>query len=354
MRVIPINTGVPYNIYIDDGILSKAADIIPECTKSKRTVIVTDDIVNRLYAGQVRDNLIENGFSVDVFVVPHGETSKSMGILTALLNFLCEKCITRNDFIIALGGGVVGDLTGYAAACYLRGIDYIQIPTTFLAQIDSSVGGKTAVNIESGKNLIGAFHQPHLVLCDPHTLQTLSDELLSDGVAEAIKYGCIKSTKLFDTLLHKNINAYINDVIYECVDIKRQVVELDEFDRGERMLLNFGHTLGHAIEKFFDYKTFSHGQAVAIGMCTFSKLAEGYGLTEKGVTEKIVAACKKYHLPIEAEISTLEMISNSLNDKKRESNNINLVLIKRIGEGYIHKISVQEYKDFITGDYKCV
>ncbi|WP_270739685.1 3-dehydroquinate synthase [Massilioclostridium coli] len=353
MKTISVKTGVPYEIYIQRGILQQTGSYTRTITDSDHAVIVTDDIVDKLYTQQVKASLEQEGFLVDVFVFPHGESSKSMQTLSNLFNFLTEKQITRKDFIVALGGGVVGDLAGFAAASYLRGIDFIQIPTTFLAQIDSSVGGKTAVDIEAGKNLVGAFHQPRLVLCDPDSLKTLSDEIFADGVAEAIKYGCIQSESLFDTLLNGDIQAHLEEIIFECISIKRDVVEEDEFDRGQRMLLNFGHTLGHAIEKIYHYQTYTHGQAVAVGMCLITNLAEQYGLTEAGCSQKIRQACERYHLPVELNLSPEELVQNSLNDKKREKSNLNLILIHTIGKGYIYRVTVEEYKKFVSGEYQC-
>lgn len=353
MKKIHVKTGVPYDILIERGLLSQCGGLVGEITSSRHAVIVTDDNVNSLYTPTVRRSLEEAGFAVDVFVFPHGEMSKCHPTLIALYSFLSEKQVTRRDIIVALGGGVVGDLAGYAAATYLRGIDFVQIPTTLLAQIDSSVGGKTGVDIESGKNLVGAFHQPRLVLCDPDALQSLTPEIMSDGVAEAVKYGAIKSKPLFDKLAEEPLEQNLDEIIRECVEIKRQVVEEDEFDTGQRMLLNFGHTLGHAVEKIFNYTTYTHGQGVAVGMYLITELSEKYGLTKPGEAEKIKAVLHAYGLPTDSNSTATELILNSLNDKKRSKDDIHIILIKEIGQGYVQKLTLDQYKRFIQGVYTC-
>ena len=271
MRKIFVNTDNPYEIIVHKGIFEYCDEIIANFFDLRNTVIVTDETVYKIYGKIFEDKLLKKGFKVGVFVLKDGEQSKNLNNLSLLYDFLSESEITRDDFIIALGGGVVGDLAGFAAASFLRGISFIQIPTTLVAQVDSSVGGKTAVNIKSGKNLVGAFHQPSLVICDPNLLSTLGSRVFCDGMGEVIKYGCIKSTELFDILEScDNIKSIIDDIIYRCVSIKRDVVERDETDKGERALLNFGHTLGHAIEKEHNFQEISHGQAVAVGMEDFA------------------------------------------------------------------------------------
>lgn len=274
MKTIIVKTSTPYNIYIERGILNKCGAVISETVKTRKTAIITDDIVDRLYGKAVVDSLESSGFTVCKFVFKNGEGSKSTETLNEIYNFFCENNITRTDCVIALGGGVVGDITGFAAATFLRGLEYIQIPTTLLAQVDSSVGGKTAIDLPCGKNLVGAFKQPACVICDPDVLSTLSETILSDGMAEAIKYGMIRDNRLFELIAShniKNISEIIDDVVYTSISIKRDVVENDEFDTGERMILNFGHTLGHAIESYYNYEKYTHGSAVAIGMCMITE-----------------------------------------------------------------------------------
>ena len=248
MKKITVNASERYDVIIGRGILADCADLIKDVTAAAKFAIITDDIVNPLYCEAVTNSLKNAGFEVCRYVIPNGEPSKCSAVLNDVYDFLSKNCITRSDCIIALGGGVVGDLTGFAAATYLRGFDLIQIPTTLLAQVDSSIGGKTAIDLPSGKNLVGAFKQPNLVICDIDTLKTLKEETIVDGMGEVIKYGMIKSAELFEILDNHtlaDIDEVLEDIIYRCISIKKSVVETDEFDRGERMLLNFGHTLGH-------------------------------------------------------------------------------------------------------------
>lgn len=239
-------------------------------------MIISDDNVFPLYGEQLKASL--HDYEVHELILPHGEPTKAFGTLPTLYNALLKQKFSRSDLIIALGGGVIGDLAGFAAASYLRGIRLVQIPTSLLAQVDSSVGGKVAVDLPQGKNLVGAFYHPKLVLIDPQVLHTLPSHFIMDGMGEVIKYGCIKDAALFETLKTRgsfdNLQDILADIIYRCVDIKRQVVEQDQFDTGERMLLNFGHTLAHTIEQHFHYERESHGEAVGIGMYQITKIAE--------------------------------------------------------------------------------
>lgn len=344
--VIDVKTKRPYKIHIEGGIIKDSAKYISWVTNSKKTVIVTDDTVAALYLSDVKASLENEGYEVFTFVFPHGEASKSIKTLSKIYDFLADCGITRSDFLIALGGGVVGDVTGFAAATYERGIDFVQIPTTFLAQIDSSIGGKTAVNIEKGKNLVGSFWQPVLVLCDPLTLDTLSDEIFSEGIAEAVKYGAIMSEPLFD-LIHSDVKSNIMQIIYQCIDIKRVIVESDENDRGRRMLLNFGHTFAHAIEKRSGFKI-THGAAVAAGMCIITDLAEKKGKTEAETLDKIKAVLKKYNLPVSTDFDFDELAQICLSDKKREMSNINIILLNRIGSSFIEKMTTDDFITFAT------
>ena len=218
-----------------------------------------------------------------------------------IVEFLAENGLTREDMVVALGGGVCGDMAGFAAAIYLRGIKFVQIPTTLLSQVDSSVGGKTGVDLPQGKNLCGAFHQPALVLIDPDVLETLSPHFFSDGMGEVIKYGCIKSKVLFERIETENVKDFIEDLIYDCVNIKRGVVERDEKEAGERALLNFGHTAGHAIEKLHNFTDISHGEAIGVGMVMISEAGERIGLTERGTTDRIRKVLEKYNMKTEVE-----------------------------------------------------
>ncbi|MGN0612409.1 MAG: 3-dehydroquinate synthase [Porcipelethomonas sp.] len=345
MKIIDVKASTPYSIYIERGLLNSCGEIISKTVKSRRAAVITDDIVDSLYYSTLEKTLTENGFTVVKFVFKNGEASKSSETLNNIYTFLCENSITRSDCIIALGGGVVGDISGYAAATFLRGLSYIQIPTTLLAQIDSSVGGKTAIDLPCGKNLVGAFKQPVCVICDPDVLSTLSPDILSDGMAEAIKYGMIRDEKLFDLIAAHNINnvnEVIDEIIYKCISIKRDVVEADEFDTGERMILNFGHTLGHAVESYYNYEKYTHGSAVAIGMCMMTEKTCG-----KEILSKLESCIRAYDLPCRCDASEEELVELCSNDKKRESSLINFIVCPEAGHAQIKKLSFAEFKEFI-------
>ena len=326
-----------YPIYIENGILSKCGEYLPQIFHGKRIMIVSDDHVFPLYGETVLSSLKE--YECHTLVLPHGEPTKSFQSLPRIYSALLEAKLSRSDLIIALGGGVIGDLAGFAAASYLRGISLVQIPTSLLAQVDSSVGGKVAVDLPQGKNLVGAFFQPKMVLIDPVALDTLPPHFINDGMGEVIKYGCIKDASLFDTLCSHSSFGDLKDelpsIIARCVDIKRIVVEADQFDTGERMLLNFGHTLAHTIEQYYHYERESHGEAVGIGMYQITKMAEDKGLTAKGCAEKIKKALDIYGLPSSCGLSVSELTEAIRLDKKNLNGNLNLILLHDIGDSYI-------------------
>lgn len=340
MQRIHVNTSNPYDILIGSSMLEDCGVFVKEVTKASKIALVTDDIVDSLYSKKVMDSLEKSGFNVIKFVFPNGEASKCFKTLNNLYDFLAINEITRSDCLIALGGGVVGDLTGYASATFLRGIDFIQIPTTLLAQVDSSIGGKTAIDIPAGKNLVGAFKQPLAVICDISTLSSLKPEFFSDGMGEVVKYAMIRSHELFDILFEKDIKDNLEDVICRCIDIKRQIVENDEFDKGERMLLNFGHTFGHAIEKIQNFTGLSHGSAVSAGMCIITELAIKQGLCNDDTYTKLKDCLKKYNLPISVDIPYEELAKHCINDKKRDADNINLVISTEIGKSELRKVPI--------------
>jgi 3-dehydroquinate synthase len=271
-----------------------------------------------------------------MFIFPHGEHSKSIETLASLLSFLAEHKVARNDTIAALGGGVTGDLTGFAAACYMRGIKFVQIPTTLLAMVDSSVGGKTGINLPAGKNLAGAFYQPQAVLCDISTLDTLSDETFRDGCAEIIKYGVLADRNLFNTPIRENLEY----VIARCVEIKRDIVNEDEFEAGRRKLLNLGHTVGHAIEKLSGY-TVTHGHAVAAGMAIVSRAS---GCPD---APEIITMLERYRLPINTAYNAQELARACLSDKKRAGDCITMIFPERIGQCVLKNIPVNELEPLI-------
>lgn len=340
-----------YPIEIERGLIGCAEEKIREVFSGKKIVIISDDQVYAYYGEELKANL-QRSFECHSIIVPHGESSKSMQMLSEIYSQLIKAKISRTDLIVALGGGVVGDLAGFVAATYLRGIRFVQIPTSILAQVDSSVGGKVAVDLPEGKNLVGAFYQPILVLIDPDMLDTLPAHYVTDGLGEVIKYGCIKDKKLFEELEHyasyEELKSHMERVIAICVDIKRKVVEADEFDTGERMLLNFGHTLGHAIEQFYQYQRESHGEAVAIGMYQITKMAEEKGLTEKGTAERLCRVLKAYGLPYESGIEIEKLKESMKSDKKNLDDKLKVVLLKEIGESYIYPTTIDFFEDVIV------
>ncbi len=336
----------PYDIIIGKDILNIIPDKIKELTKAKTIAIITDDNVDKLYSDKVLTMLQKAGLNAIKFVFPHGENHKTMETVCEILEFLAENNVTRSDLIIALGGGIVGDVSGYAASSYLRGIAFIQIPTTFLAAIDSSVGGKTGVNLKSGKNLAGAFYQPRLVVCDIKTFDTLPKEIFKEGVAEAIKYGAICDRELFD-LLSKNDNWNIQSVIEKCVSIKAEIVSEDEFDTGKRQLLNFGHTIGHAIEKTTDFEI-SHGIAVGIGMAMISKISDSRNWSKEDTYPKIIKCLENNGIPTNADVKDGELLSAMVKDKKITGDTINLVIPEKIGNCVLKSIKVSELKEVLV------
>lgn len=350
MEDLVVNLGErSYPIIIKKGLIDETGLEIKKIFKGKKIFILTDKNVNSYYGDKVKECLTKEGYNVKLMALEPGEETKSFNTLPSVYNELLDFKITRSDLIITLGGGVVGDLGGFVASTFLRGIAFVQMPTSLLAQVDSSVGGKVAVDLEKGKNLVGSFYHPKLVLIDPNVLKTLSDRFFKDGMAEVIKYGCIKDREFFyflkDLKTKEEVMNNIEKIIHTCCDIKRCVVENDEKDTGERMLLNFGHTLGHAVETYYNYSKFTHGEAVAIGMYEISKIAEAKGLTESGVAEDIKEILIQYGLPYEAPIKESSDILDTISlDKKNIDNVLKVVLIKTMGEAYLEKTTVDFFR----------
>lgn len=336
-----------YDILIGNGLLEKAGDFIVEKLRRRRACLLTDSNVWRLWGDTLIESLERSGIDYFSVILKPGEDSKSLETLERLLECMAEMELTRDGMLIAFGGGVVGDLGGFAASIYMRGIDYVQIPTTLLAQVDSSVGGKTAVNLKHGKNLAGCFWQPRLVISDADTLGTLPDREFAGGMAETIKYGVIRSGELFDKIAKYSskelLAPYMSEIIYSCCDIKRQIVELDERDNGERMLLNMGHTFGHAIEKLGNYKKYIHGEAIAMGMVMATKYGERLGLTPKDTYIKIGNLCAIFGLPAWEEVEVEKLVPLASIDKKAGEGKIKLVLIRNIGNAFIYTTTTEEF-----------
>ncbi len=346
MKTLNVNLGSNgYSIIIKKSLIKNLGHEIKSIYGNKKICLVTDKNVFSLYGSCVKKSLEKYNYDITFVVVEPGEASKSMDVLKSVYQQFIDFNLTRSDLVIALGGGVVGDLAGFAASTYLRGIDYVQVPTSLLAQIDSSIGGKVALNIDQGKNLIGSFYQPKKVIIDPDLLSTLPDKFIKDGMAEVIKYACIKDSSLFKLLLSidakEQLFSHIEEIIYRCCHIKGEVVENDQYDKGERMLLNFGHTLGHAIERYFNYG-YTHGQAVAIGMNYITEKSESLGYTETGTAEKIKNVLDKFNIEYKMPSLDMKKIKDIiLLDKKNISGILNLILLKSIGHGFIKSLSIE-------------
>ena len=340
MNIVKVSASTAYEVKIGAGLLSSLGQEAASVTKPGIAAIISDSNVWPVYGEIAQKSLKDAGFSVIAFVFPAGEASKNGTTYLSLLNFLAENHVTRSDCLVALGGGVVGDLTGFSAATYLRGIPYIQVPTTLLAAVDSSVGGKTAIDLESGKNLVGAFYQPRLVLCDTDTLNTLPTDIFQDGCAEVIKYGILYDSGLFAYLQTTGLDFDKEKVIARCVELKRNVVAEDEFDTGSRMKLNLGHTIGHGIEACSNYKI-SHGKAVAIGMAIVCKA----GCPE--IADNVTNILIQFGLPTTTEFDCEMLFYAALSDKKRSGDAVNLIVPEKIGRCSIRPTPICELKSFI-------
>lgn len=339
-----------YNILIEKGLLDRIGKEVKNIYDGKKIFIITDENVNRYYGKKVADSLEQSGFLTKTLVLKPGEETKSFQTLPTIYNELLDFKLTRKDLIITLGGGVIGDLGGFAASSFLRGVAFVQIPTSLLAQVDSSVGGKVAVDLERGKNLVGSFYQPKAVFIDPNVLDTLSEEFYKDGMGEVIKYGCIRDENLFYKLEklknRKELMEHIEDIIYTCCSIKKTVVEHDEKDLGERMLLNFGHTLGHSIEAFYKFKKYSHGEAVAIGMYNISLKSEAMNISAKGTAERIKNILINYGLPYEMHVDDNKAIVDTIAlDKKNLGSTLKVILLKEIGKSIIYNTTPDFFKE---------
>jgi len=346
MENLYVKTRKPYEIIIEKGIIKNLAEHIDNVFIGKKIMIVTDNNILPLYAEQLKNSLITTGHETEIFAFPAGETSKTMSTVVEILHACADFDLSRTDMIIGIGGGVVGDLAGFAASIYMRGIKYISIPTTLLASIDSSVGGKTGCDLPQGKNLAGTFHQPSLVLIDPDVLNTLPKRYINDGMAEAIKHAALFCSELFSQIASDNINY--TDLIYKNINFKKRIIEDDEFEGGDRKLLNFGHTLGHAIEKYGNYSALTHGEAIGVGMMLVTRASEKAGYTLKGTSEQLDKILKKFDLPTETDYPLHELLDICKADKKRRGDVIDFVFIREIGKGNIMPLKLNELNDFFN------
>ena len=347
MDCVRVTASRSYDIMIGGGLISRVGALMAERFDRCRACVLTDDTVEALYGETVTRSLAGAGFEPCVFAFPHGEASKTLSTLSDMLEYMAGSCLTRADMVVALGGGVAGDMAGFAAAVYARGIRFVQVPTTLLAAVDSSVGGKTAVDLRAGKNMAGVFAQPSLVVCDTDVLAALPQALFSDGAAEIVKYGVLSDPGLFETLRRGELRAKLDSVVKTCVTIKRDVVARDEFDTGERQCLNLGHTLGHAVEKLSGY-TVSHGRAVAMGMAAIARAAAAKGwLADDRALEALREALRVNGLPDSCPYGAAALEQAALLDKKRAGDAITLVVPRAIGRCELVRVPVSELRSWI-------
>ena len=346
MTVIEVNASRSYNVEIGRGLLPLLGEKVSALGNVKKVCIVSESNVWPLYGAAAEMSLHGAGLDTCHFVFPAGEESKCGATFLELLNFLAQNRLTRSDIIVALGGGVVGDLAGFAAASFLRGIRFVQVPTTLLAAVDSSVGGKTAIDLPAGKNLAGAFCQPSLVVCDLDCLDSLPEDIFRDGCAEVIKTAILFDEPLFMELVRDGLNFDRERVIARCVAHKRDVVNADEFDRGARMMLNLGHTVGHGVEALSNF-TLSHGKAVAIGTAIASRASAALGICDWGVSARIQWLLQSFGLPIFTGSSAGELMTMALSDKKRSGATVNLIVPEQIGRCAVRPTPVDELESFI-------
>ena len=346
MNKVTVSASKTYNVCIGKNLLHQLGQYASSVKQPCKATIISDSNVWPIYGQDAADSLVAAGFEVNHFIFPAGEASKNGQVYLQILNDLATNHLSRSDLLIALGGGVVGDMTGFVAATYLRGISFIQVPTTLLAMVDSSVGGKTAIDLPAGKNLAGAFYQPDLVVCDINTLNTLSAENFRDGCAEVIKYGILYDTQLFTHLQTNGIDFDREYVVTRCVELKRDVVTDDEFDRGNRQKLNLGHTIGHGIEASSNF-SISHGLAVAAGIGIVTRAASKNGICDESTFSQILSTLEFFGLPNNTQYTAEDIYKWALSDKKRSGSTVNLIVPKTIGECLIIPTATDELKSFI-------
>ena len=340
-----------YPIFVQPGLLEGCGSIVRGLTAARQVAVVTDTHVQPLHLQPVLQSFAAAGFQVCSYAFQAGEPQKTLETVQGILQFFCQNHLTRQDLAVALGGGVCGDLTGFAAAIYLRGIPFVQMPTTLLAQVDSSVGGKTGCDLPFGKNLCGAFHLPLAVLADTNTLSTLPQHYWQDGMAEVIKAGAILKPGLFALLEGHSLQTlkpFLPQVLQESIGMKVEVTERDFTEQGDRILLNFGHTLGHAIEKYQHFSGLSHGQAVAVGMAMVTRATEAAGKTKPGTYQRLCRCLTRYGLPLQTNIAAAELCSIAQNDKKAVAGGVRLVYLKEIGRAAVLKIDFESLLQLLT------
>lgn len=348
MQTLTVHASRTYEVLVGRGLLSCAGTLCREVNGGARALLVSDSHVGPLYTMNVAGSLRDAGYTVKTYMFPAGEASKTLDTVAGLYAQLAAGGFTRRDLLVALGGGVTGDMTGFTAATWLRGVDFVQIPTSLLAQVDSSVGGKTGVDLPQGKNLVGAFHQPVRVIADTNTLRTLPEAVWADGMGEVIKTAAIRDAALFAALEQQPPTPETaEDTVARCVAIKRDVVERDEQESGERKLLNFGHTLGHALEQHDGYRTLTHGAAVGLGMVRITRASERQGLTVPGTADRLARLLAACGLPAESDVPLSALLPALKLDKKSAGNGIDLVLLRDIGDSFVQHLEREALPQFL-------
>ncbi len=350
MKNVRINSsGGVYEVMIENGAREKIGGMLSALIPPCHVTLITDDRVDALYGDAVIASLTAAGYRTERFVFPAGEAQKTMDVVVKILDFMAERQMTRSDLVVALGGGVCGDIAGFAAGIYLRGIRFVQVPTTLLAAVDSSVGGKTGVNLTAGKNLAGVFWQPALVICDPQVFSTLPETVLADGTAESIKHGMLADPGLFSAMTGTSepVNMDWEEIVARNVAIKAEFVAADTRDQGVRQLLNFGHTIGHAIEKCSAFQI-THGHAVSIGMVAATRAAVKRGICQQAVLDALQLRLRENRLPTECRFSADELTQAAMRDKKRSGGQIQFVLPEAIGCCRLVPLATQDLPEFIA------
>ena len=347
MSRIHIAASEHYDVVIERGLLHRVGEESAKLMRPCKAVIVSEEKIFTLYGAALKDSLQRSGFEVVSFLHEGGEEAKGLAVFGALQSFLCENHFSRSDAIFALGGGVTGDLAGFAAATYQRGIAFVQVPTTLLAAVDSSVGGKTAVNLPEAKNQVGCFYQPKAVFCDPEVLKTLSAEDYRCGCAEVIKYGVLGNAEFFAEIEETDIRKQEEHVISTCIEMKRDIVKVDEFDNGLRRLLNLGHTIGHAVEKCSEFEI-NHGDAVAMGLAAIMRGAAERGICSAEDCGRVIDVLKKYNLPTELCFGSHELFEACKVDKKISGGRMHLIVPEEIGKCRIIPIEIDEIQSWLN------
>lgn len=342
MREVKVSASLEYSVLIDKGILSTVGDLCKKVVDSPiKMLVVTDEIVAKLYLKTVVESLQKAGYKTFSVILPSGETTKSIENFSKILSISAELNFNRQDCFVALGGGVIGDLVGFCASSFMRGIKYIQVPTTLLSAIDSSVGGKTAVNLPEGKNLVGAFWQPSLVVCDTETLKTLPRQQFLCGVGEAVKYAVLDGGRIYDIISKGEVESNYEELVELCVKSKAKIVRDDEKENGVRKLLNLGHTIGHAVEKLSQY-TALHGICVAKGINLLAKAQYFQGSITKECFDKVQNLLNAFDFDLSIDYSESDLIKEFVHDKKCVSSGVSLVKIKDIGSCYVENVPLEK------------